>query len=80
MTTNAGDALTALLASIDLVRRSIRPLDCGHHYCRYCEAGTSNNWEHHPSCPYELSIQETDEAKRLVDAVIAEKMKCQPTR
>ena len=56
-----------------LIRSQIRPLDCGVHYCRYCDAGTSNHWEHAPWCPYEQSVQLVDSAKALIDAALAPK-------
>jgi hypothetical protein len=44
---------------------NVRPLDCGAHYCRYCPAGTHNQWQHGPSCPYAESQKDYEEAQQL---------------
>lgn len=54
---------------VRLIRSVIRPLDCGVHYCRYCEAGTSNHWEHGKNCPYEQSVKDAESAKQLLDSL-----------
>ena len=69
--TPAAPALTALLEQLPLVRAQVRPLDCGHHYCRYCDAGTSNHWQHIESCPYQDSVRGVEAAKRIIDGLAA---------
>ena len=54
-------------AELELIRRSIRELDCGYHYCRYCSAGTSNRWVHHSACLFEASTREAKKALAVVD-------------
>lgn len=50
---------------VEALRRSARPLDCGAHYCRYCPAGTHNQWAHTPSCPYVESQQDAELVRTL---------------
>lgn len=49
-----------------VIREAIRPLDCGHHYCRYCRA-QSPAWEHSEHCPYARSLRIWTEAGALLD-------------
>ncbi len=58
-----------LIAAAQLLR-SVRTLDCGAHYCRYCPA-KSPAWEHSPSCPYVESQREKDEARALIAEIEA---------
>jgi len=44
--------------------RTVRVLDCGAHYCRYCPA-KSPLWEHSPSCLYVESQKEQSDAHAL---------------
>ena len=51
---------------LDVLARAVRSLDCGVHYCRYCEAGTANQWQHDPNCSYERSVQDVEAARVLL--------------
>ncbi len=53
----------ALEQALEHVLPLLHPRDCGVHYCRYCEAGTSNHWEHHPSCAYASSVKDVEAAR-----------------
>lgn len=53
-------------------KAAIRVLDCGAHYCRYCPAGTHNNWQHGASCPYEESQREYSDGRHAIDDALAE--------
>ncbi len=57
-------------ADIITVREAIRALDCGDHYCRYCNA-RSPDWSHARSCPYQRSVEIADEARKILDRVQA---------
>lgn len=57
------DAQARLRELLETIRPAIRQLDCGWHYCRYCSAGTKNNWAHAEHCLYATSVKQADAAK-----------------
>jgi hypothetical protein len=49
-----------------VVMRAIRPLDSGALHCRYCPAGSNNQWQHSEHCIYEQSVKDADVAHEIV--------------
>jgi hypothetical protein len=45
--------------------------DNGHHYCRYCNAGTNNGWQHAEGCSYTNRINRIDEAREFARAALS---------
>lgn len=39
----------------------------GHHYCRWCGAGTHNKWKHDPGCAYVAQCKALDEARAAAE-------------
>lgn len=62
--------LLSLLPEIIDALGTVRHLDCGAHYCRYC-AAKSPKWTHEPYCAYQESIRETTTARSLAEALRA---------
>ena len=62
----AARKLVLSMEDVETIQRAVRSLDCGYHYCRYCDAGTSNGWKHSRYCAYVQSIQDVIEAKRIL--------------
>lgn len=54
---------------LEQIERAVRPLDCGHHYCRYCDAGTKNQWQHSEYCSYAQSQRDVDAARKTIDRI-----------
>jgi len=52
---------------VETLRRAVRPLDCGTHYCRYCDAKSVTGWKHVDSCPYQQSVRDVREAKEIIN-------------
>lgn len=63
-------ALEGLLREAEAALSSVRTLDCGAHYCRYCPA-KSPAWEHGPSCPYVESQREYASARDVRTRIAA---------
>ena len=58
-------------ALVEKIRPAIRPLDCGAHYCRYCDAGTHNKWQHAPHCSYMRSERDVEDAHAALNKLNA---------
>jgi hypothetical protein len=58
--------LAALVARITAALRTVRERDCGAHYCRYCSAGSKNQWQHESYCLYVESQKQSEEARALI--------------
>lgn len=54
------------LEDLAVVRRAIRQMDCGHHYCRYCDAGSGNQWQHRENCAYAESVKDAEAAREII--------------
>ena len=61
------ERLTFTHEEMVVMREAMRPLDSGHHNCRYCRAGTHNAWKHSEHCPYEHSVNVVERARQLMD-------------
>ena len=59
------ERVAAERAEIIELLKSVRTLDCGAHYCRYCSA-KSPKWEHSTGCPYVESQRESDAANSMI--------------
>ncbi len=76
-----GDALVAPAPAestitgndLALVMRAIRPLDSGALHCRYCPAGSNNQWQHTEHCIYAESVKDAEAARRIVTALRMQK-------
>lgn len=51
---------------ISVLRRAIRTLDIGASYCRYCCAGSHNQWQHAQHCSYVESVKDFSEAVKIL--------------
>lgn len=60
------------LASLLRTAQSLlRPLDCGVHACRYCEA-VSPDWKHAPTCAYHNNIKAINAITNRIDDALRE--------
>lgn len=59
-----GNAVMRLLAVL------VQP-DNGHHYCRWCDAGTSNGWQHAGYCAYQRRCTEIENARDFARAALS---------
>lgn len=66
------EALPITGDDLAVVMRAIRPLDCGALHCRYCRAGSNNQWQHDEHCIYERSVKDAEQARAIVSALRVE--------
>lgn len=66
-----GESKPRLVTGNDLVvvKRAIRPLDSGALHCRYCPAGSNNQWQHTEYCIYDQSLRDVEEARSIIAAL-----------
>lgn len=72
MARGAGRQAMITFDEIEVLLRAVRPLDCGHHHCRYCSTGSSDGWKHTENCPYEQSVRDAEEAKKIIERLKVE--------
>lgn len=64
------ERLRLAVEAVALAKRSVRTLDCGHHYCRYCNA-KSPEWKHAEACSYVQSEKDVRAFQEKADALRA---------
>jgi hypothetical protein len=64
-------SLPQVAEQIELIRKAIRPMDCGWHHCRYCPAGSSNGWRHDEHCCYQQSVKDAETAAEACGRILS---------
>ncbi len=52
-----------LRAAVEAALPLLVRIENGHHYCRYCAAGTHNDWSHETTCHWRAHAAEVELAK-----------------
>ncbi len=58
--------------ALELSLRLLKHAESGAHYCRGCDAGTHNKWQHTPTCSHDIYNREVDAARDLIRAELTE--------